>query len=85
MPKQKDSFSEIQIMQAQFSPRQDNIVREVCKLTTELSCFKCEGEIFIGDRYLAALLFAEMNPDGGDFYVWVQNNYRRLVDPKTLQ
>ena len=65
-------------MISKLSPKQDALLKEVAKLMKEIKCFECEGVIFRGEKFLAALEFAYNNPTGGDFYVWLQQNYTIL-------
>ena len=62
-----------------FTPEQDKLFRSVAKLIKNVECFEYEGVIFRGNRNRAAIEFAWNNPTGGDFYVWLQDNYKILV------
>jgi hypothetical protein len=62
-------------MTTMFTPRQDELFRSVAKLIKEVEAFEYEGVIFNGNRNRAAIEFAWNNPTGGDFYVWLQDNY----------
>jgi hypothetical protein len=42
------------------------------------SCFYCGGRLFLGKYDDAVHRFAINNPTGGDFYVWIQDNFREL-------
>lgn len=68
----------VEIMRANLSEKQEGLLKNVIKTTEEFNCFMCEGVIFKGDRYIAALEFAYNNPNGGDFYVWLQDNYKMI-------
>jgi len=40
--------------------------------------FEIGGRYFIGDYMRACESFAYNNPDGGDFIVWLQDNWKQI-------
>jgi len=42
-------------------------------------CFQFGSLMFLGNYRTAVELFAKNNPTGGDFYVWLQDNYKILT------
>jgi hypothetical protein len=42
--------------------------------TKRIEAFEYEGLIFKGNSYDAKIEFFFNNPEGGDFYVWLQDN-----------
>lgn len=65
-------------MISMLSPKQEEILKAVMKQMKKINCFECQGAIFKGTRWKAALEFAYNNPMGGDFYVWLQDNYKQI-------
>ena len=61
-----------------FSPRQDEMAKALIRLAKEVKVFEYDGVFFLGDKQQAACEFAYNNPTGGDFYVWLQDNYSIL-------
>lgn len=65
-------------MRANLNPNQERILKVVIKETKEIPCFECGGLLFSGDRVTASIEFVYNNPTGGDFYVWLQDNYTTI-------
>lgn len=42
-------------------------------------CFECNGLIFKCSYRGAVEMFVKNNPEGGDFYVWIQQSLQQLV------
>lgn len=64
----------IEYMNAMMTPAQDQLKKDAVRETKKINCFECGGLLFKGDRVIAAMEFAYNNPEGGDFYVWLQDN-----------
>lgn len=67
---------------ASFTERQDFIFKSCMKVTSNYQAFECGGLVFKGNRRYAAIEFAKDNPEGGDFFVWLQDHYT-LIGQKT--
>ena len=44
-----------------------------------IEVFQYEGVYFVGHYEMAVACFAENNPTGGDFYVWLQDHYKTVT------
>jgi hypothetical protein len=62
-----------------MSDKQTELARKLRSEMTAFKCFMYEGVYFKGDATQAALDFAFNNPTGGDFYVWLQDNYQMIT------
>jgi hypothetical protein len=65
-------------MTVTFTPDQSRLFKAVAKQMEKVECFEYQGVIFKGSSFRAAVEFAYNNPTGGDFYVWLQDNYTML-------
>ena len=44
----------------------------------KFNCFEYCGILFKGDYQQSVESFVRNNPDGGDFFVWIQDNLKQL-------
>lgn len=59
-----------------YSPNQDKIVSDLFKEVKHFGCFEYNCYIFKGNKEYAVMSFAWNNPDGGDLFVWLQDNFQ---------
>lgn len=62
-----------------ITPEQINRQNKLLSKLIDVEAFSFEGEVFRGNRKVAVQQFIDNNPNPSDFYVWLQDNYKRLV------
>jgi hypothetical protein len=65
-------------MSIKMSDRQLDILRGLIIKVND-NVFEYEGAIFRGNKQRACWEFAYNNPTGGDFFVWLQDNYQIIT------
>lgn len=43
-----------------------------------IEVFEIGGRYFIGNYNIAVMNYAKNNPEGGDFFVWLQDNWKQI-------
>lgn len=66
----------VEYMSAMIGEKQAAIIRTL--KTNKYEVFEYEGLIFKGEPYTAKLEFVYNNPEGGDFFVWLQD-HREII------
>lgn len=69
----------IEEMSIRFSPKQDELFKKIRPKMKEITCFEWEGVLYKGKAIRAAMDFIWNNPTGGDFHVWLQDNYKNAI------